>query len=238
MINNLKLYRSTMILLIFALQAFVGISQTQNFLERPYLQTSATYTTEVIPDRIYLNIGINEKDTRGKISLEALENRMTAKLTAMGIDIATQLSVSDLSSDFKKYLLRKTDVLKNKQYILIVYDAQTAALVAKELEQINISNIRIGKTVYSKLEELKIELRGKAVEKAKRQAESMLKPLNQAVGKALFISDSNTNVNHILNSRSASNSSNFYSIAEVAITDIAIKEMKVQVAVTVYFEII
>jgi len=239
MIKNVKLNMPKIIFLIFALQAFISVSQTQNFLEKPYLETGATYTTDVIPDRIYLNIAISEKDTRGKASIEVLENQMISKLSAMGIDVKAQLTVSDLSSDFKKYFLRKTDVIKIKQFILLIYDAQTAGRVAKELEQINISNIRINKIEYSKLEELKIELRGKAIAKAKRQAESMLKPLNQQLGKALYVSDSDSRVSELLRgSNYGSNTSNFVPLSEVSTPDIGIKEMKVQVAVTVYFEIL
>ena len=35
-------------------------------------------------------------------------------------------------------------------------------------------------------------MKSKAVEKARRQAEIMVKPLNQKIGKAIFISDINT----------------------------------------------
>ena len=238
MIKKFNLTKITF--LIFVLQAYMGIAQTQNFLDRPYLETAATFTTDVIPDKIYLDIAISEKDTRGKTSIEVLENQMISKLSAIGIDVKAQLTVSDLSSDFQRYFLRKTDVIKIKHFVLLIYDAQMAGHVAKELEQINISNIGINKTEYSKLEELKIELRGKAIAKAKRQAESMLKPLNQQLGKALYISDSDTRASQLIRGRaSGSNTSNYAPLlSKISMPDIGIKEMKVQVAVTVYFEIL
>ena len=45
-------------------------SQTKNFIDQPYLETSAKADTLVIPDRIYLDILISEKDTKDKKSIE------------------------------------------------------------------------------------------------------------------------------------------------------------------------
>jgi uncharacterized protein YggE len=234
----MKLSKS-IFLILFLFQASSLFSQTQNFLEKPYLETTATYTTEVTPDRIFLNIQIAEKDTKGKISIEQLESKMITALNSIGIETEKQLSVSDLSSDFKKYLLKKKDVLKSKHYVLIVYDAKSLAQVANKLEQINISNITIQKTEYSKLEELKIELRAKAILKAKKQAESMLKPLNQNLGKAIFISDTDSPVNRLLRGKASGLNTVYRSDnAGLGFANIDIANVRVQVSVIVYFEIL
>jgi len=172
-----------------------GFTQTKNFIDKPYLETVATVDTLVIPDQIYLSILITEKDTKGKTSVEDLENKMESKLTSLGIDTKKQLSLSDVSSNFKKYLIKSTDVWKNKAYTLVVYDAETAGKVIVGLESVDISNVHLTKTEYSKIEQLKIELKQRAIKKAKIQAESMLKPLNQTVGSAIFVSDLSTNPN-------------------------------------------
>ena len=59
------------------------------------------------------------------------------------------------------------------------------------MESIAISNIQLTKTEYSKMEQLQLELKQKAVAKAKVQGEYLLKPLNQNLGKAIYISDMN-----------------------------------------------
>ncbi|MEG0697313.1 MAG: SIMPL domain-containing protein, partial [Algoriella sp.] len=147
--------------------------------------------TLVIPDRIYLTIVISEKDTKGKISVEELEKRMANKLTSIGIDLSKQLSLNDLSSNFKKYFLKQQEVLKAKSYTLLVYDAKTAGKVIVELENTEISNVFLEKTEYSKIEQLKLELKSKAILKAKINAKFMTEPLGQKVGKVIFISDNN-----------------------------------------------
>ena len=227
------------LVLLLSLFTVFAFSQNQNFLEKPYLETSATYTTEVVPDRIYLSITISENDTKGKVSVEELENRMIVKLKGLGIDTSEQLSIFDLTSNFKKYLLRKKDVLKNKSYSLLVYDGQTASNVIESLESIKISNVDLLKVEYSKMEELKIELRGKAVEKAKRQANSLLTPIDQSVGKALFISDNNTDI-QTRGIRISSVNGLYGSISnQLPIQEpIDFEKIRVVSEVTVYFEIL
>jgi hypothetical protein len=64
---------SLLILTLISLNVF---SQEKNFIDLPYLETSAKCDTLVTPDRIFLKIIISEKDTKGKISVEELETTM------------------------------------------------------------------------------------------------------------------------------------------------------------------
>jgi len=228
------------LLLIIALVSLKSYSQEKNFIDQPYLETTAIVDTLVVPDRIYLSILITEKDTRGRTSVEELENRMNTKLIALGIDTKKQLTLSDVTSNFKKYFLKGTDVLKNKAYTLLVYDAETAGKVIAGLESIEISNVHLNKTEYSKLEQLKIELKQKAVLKAKKQAESMLKPLNQNIGKALYISDLNSNITNALQGRVAGiqiRGYSSYKAEEYKPIDIEFEKIKIESAVTIKFGI-
>ena len=228
------------LLLIIAILPLQGYSQEKNFIDQPYLETTAIVDTLVVPDRIYLTILITEKDTKGRTSVEELENRMNTKLIALGIDTKKQLTLSDVTSNFKKYFLKGTDVLKNKAYTLLVYDAETAGTVIVGLESIEISNIHLNKTEYSRIEELKIELKQKAVLKAKMQAESMLKPLNQKIGKALYISDLNSNITNLLSGKATGIQIRGYSshkVKEYKPIDIEFEKIKIESAVIIKFGI-
>ncbi|CAM4299220.1 SIMPL domain-containing protein [Aquirufa beregesia] len=165
------------------------MSQTKNFIDQAHIETSAKVDTLVSPDRIYLNITISEKDTKGKISLEELENNMNNKLKSLGIATDKQLILKDLSSNFQKYFLKQQDIQKSKNYTLLVYSALMAGKVMVGLEQINISNISLEKTEYANMESLLLTLKSRAIKKAKMQALAMTKPLNQSLGNALYISD-------------------------------------------------
>ena len=168
-------------------------AQQKNFIDQPYLETTAKVDTLVIPDRIYLNILLTEADTKGRTSVEELENRMAAKLKSLGIDLDTQLSLTDMGSDFKRYFLRKTDIQKEKAYTLVVYDGLTVGQVLKGMEGIGISNIRLQKTEYSELEKLKMDLRIKAIVEAKDQGSKLVEAIGQKLGRALHIQEFETN---------------------------------------------
>jgi len=167
-------------------------AQEKNFLDQAYLETNARADTLVVPDRIYLGITIKEEDSKGRASVETLENKMSAKLQALGIDLDKQLGLSDLASDFRDYFLRKTDIQKSKSYTLLVYDGLTAGQVIQGLEGIGISNIQLQRTEYSKLGALKLTLRRRALHKARQQAKVMVESLGQSLGRALYISDLST----------------------------------------------
>lgn len=164
-------------------------AQTKNFIDQPYLETTVRVDTLVVPDEIFLTIMVTEKDTKGKISVEELENKMAAKLSDLGINIDEQLSLSDISSNFKKYLLKQQDIYKDKAFTLKVGDAETAGKVLLGLEQIGISNVEIERTNYTKKEDVLLVLKSRAISKAKRQAEFMTRPLGQKVGPAIHISE-------------------------------------------------
>ncbi|MGY0392192.1 SIMPL domain-containing protein [Bizionia sp. KMM 8389] len=228
------------ILVTIGLLFIQGYSQEKNFIDQAYLETTATVDTLVVPDRIYLSILITEKDTKGKTSVEELENRMHTQLIALGIDTKKQLSLSDVTSNFKNYFLKGKEVLKNKAYTLLVYDAETAGKVIVALESIEVSNVHLNKTEYSKMETLKINLKQKAVLKAKMQAESMLKPLNQKIVKALYISDLNAHVSNFYQARttgiqvkkySSDNAEGYQPI------DIEFEKIKIESAITIKFAI-
>ncbi len=178
------------IVLACLLLPVVLTAQSRNFLDVPYLETSARVDTLVTPDKIYLNITIQEKDSKGRISVEEQENRMAQKLESLGIDLESQLVIRDLSSDFKTYFLRSKNVLKRKQYTLIVYDGLTAGKVLAALEDIGIANTYLKKTEYSKMASLELGLKSKAMVKAQKKALALTQPLGQKVGPAIHIVDS------------------------------------------------
>ena len=217
----------------------IGFSQTKNFIDQAYIETSAKVDTLVTPDRIFLTILITEKDTKGKKSVEELENKMAEKLETLGINLDNQLSLSDLSSNFKKYFLKQQDVLKSKAYSLLVYDALTAGKVIMELENINISNVHLEKTKYSKIEKLKLELKSKAIKKAKLNAISMANPLSQKVGNAIFISDLGNISNQLQGRVSGIRIRGMGSLKETKFKPIDIKfeKIKVESEITVKFKL-
>lgn len=164
-------------------------AQSKSFLDVPYLETSSQVDTLVTPDKIYLSILIQEKDTKGRVSVEEQENKMAQRLKALGIDLDKQLTILDFSSNFKKYFLREKEVLKSKQYSLLVHTGKQAGDVMVALEQLEIANASVERTEYSKMDELELTLKTRAVKKAKEKALAMTQPLGQKLGPAIHIVD-------------------------------------------------
>lgn len=120
----------------------------------------------------------------------------------------------------------------------MVYDTITAGNVIIGLESIDISNVHLSKTEYCKLEQLKLELKQKAITKAKLQSEAMLIPLDQKLGKAIFISDHNTS-RYLSGTANGVTIRGYISLKENNYEPIAIEfeKIKVESTVNINFEI-
>ena len=186
-------------IIIMLLGICIGNAQTKNFIDQPYIDTTAKVDTLVVPDRIYVTIILQEEDSKGKISLESLEKKMQQVLKNAKVNLAEDLEVRDMSSNFKKYFLKEKDIHKSKSYALLLYDAKTAQQVLTALEQVGISNVFLEKTEYSKMDLLELNLKTQAITKAKTQAEYLTKALGQEIGKALYIMDRNQHHNNYRN---------------------------------------
>lgn len=176
-------------LFLFTLITITSFSQNKNLTETPYIEVSGQADTLVLPNKIWINILLMEKDFKGKKSVEDLEKEMVQKLQEIGIDVQKNLTLNDLSSNFKSYLFKQTDILKSKSYSLLVSDAKTASKVFIGLENIGISNLRIEKMENSEEKKIKLLINSKAILNAKQTAESLVKSLNQKVGNAWQISN-------------------------------------------------
>ena len=89
------------LLAVAALVAFPAAAQMQEAYPS-YIQTNGRAEMEITPDEFYLQIVINERDSKGKISVESQQRDMVAALKRLGIDVDKQLKVANLSSEFFK----------------------------------------------------------------------------------------------------------------------------------------
>lgn len=178
-------------------------SQTKNFIDQPYIEVNGNADTLVTPNEIYIRILLSEKDTKDRISIEDLEQKMVNTLKGLGLDTEKDLTTSDMTSNFKYYFLKGKDVIKTKLYTLKVTDAVTASQVFMKLEEIGISNTSIDRVDHSDLDNLKNKMRTKAIVDAKERAIALTKPLNQTIGLAIHIVDTDNNISQQLQGRVA-----------------------------------
>lgn len=217
------------------LAPWLAQAQSRNFLDMPYLETSAKVDTLITPDKIYLSITIQEKDSKGRKSVEEQENKMAKSLTDLGINVDQQLTIKNLASNFKKYFLRNKDVLKSKQYSLLVHDGLTAGKAMAALEDLGIANTYLEKTEYSKMDELELILKSQAVKKAKQKADALTGPLGQKVGMALHIVDNSQPYYPKYSQPRMDMAISKMSMAEAEPLDIGFEKIRVEATVNVKF---
>ena len=183
----------TILLMMLFISSMILNAQdgTKNFIDLPYIEVTGQAEMEIIPDEIYLKIVIDEKENKGRESLESQEKQMIKKLEGIGIDVSKELSIRDFASNFKNYWLRDQKIFTSKEYQLITHDGNTTAKVFQELENMGISNISFDKVDHSKMEDFKKEVKIKAMEAAKEKAALMVQAIGQELGKALYIQEQN-----------------------------------------------
>ncbi|NVK84291.1 MAG: SIMPL domain-containing protein [Cytophagia bacterium] len=181
--------KQILILAFLLVAALVQAQDSKNFIDQNYIEVTGVAYKEVVPDEIYLNIQINEKDSKGKESLADVEQRMLAKLEELGIDLKEQVTLNDLASNFQFYLLKRTDIFASKEYTVKVDSAALAGDVITGMADIGISNVSLDRVSYSKEEELKMEVKLMAIRNAKEKANLLVGALDQQVGKALHIQE-------------------------------------------------
>lgn len=161
---------------------------SKNYIDQNYIEVTGKAELEVVPDRIYLKILVNEKDNKN-LTITDVERKMTNKLQEIGINTSKDLLMKDISSSYKSYRLAKSDILIAKEFQLIVRDSKTVNRIYIELEKIGISNITLEKLENSKIEEYRREVKINAIKAAKEKAASLAQAIDQKIGRAIYIKE-------------------------------------------------
>lgn len=193
--HNGYLYKNTMVIRNFIVTALFittfSFSQNgnKNFIDQPYVEVTGTIVNEITPNEIYLNIVLNENNSKGKLSVEEQENQMIAVLKTLDIDLEKNFSILDFSGYFKRKFLSENELTKTKRYELLVNDGETLGKVYQALDRLNISNIFIAKVSHSDIERITRETKLKALKVAKGKADDYAIAVNQSIGKAILIQE-------------------------------------------------
>lgn len=174
---------------VAALVAFPALAQVQEAFPS-YIQVYGRAEKEIVPDEFYLQIVINERDSKGKISVESQQRDMIAALKRLGVDVDKQLKVANLSSEFFK---RKTSVATAKYQLQLGSSAEVAR-AWRALDELGISNVSILKVSHSEIDRYKEEVRVEAIRNARANAATLAEAIGQKVGRCFYIYDSNSNI--------------------------------------------
>ena len=184
--------RNVIVLLAIFLSWTVMAQGQKNFIDQNYIEVKGIAEMEIVPNEIYLNIHIDEKDTKNKESVEILEKQLFSALKKAGIKLEKQLSVSDFGSNIKFHFMKKTNVIKSKNFELVIYDSKTLAKVFVELEKIKISNVDIVRVDHSEIEKFRKDVKIMAIKAGKEKASALCEAIGQTVGKAIYINETSS----------------------------------------------
>jgi len=183
-------------LLVIAFVALSSISAMAQQVDlRKKISVSGTAETEVTPDIIYISISLKEylKDgnSKKKVEINDLENQLFSAVQSAGI-AKENLMINNLSSYNTAGEKKKNpDFLVSKQYRLKVTDLNKWNAIIGAIDPKGVGYTNIDSYDYSKIEDLKKELKIKALQAAKAKATYLVAALDNRVGSVIDIQEIN-----------------------------------------------
>ena len=216
-----------------ALLALPAAAQVQEAFPS-YIQVNGRAEREIAPDEFYLQIVINERDSKGKVSVESQQRDMIAALKRLGVNVEKQLKVANLSSEFFK----KNTSVATAKYQLQLGSSAEVGKVWQALDGLGLSNVSILKVSHSQLERYKSEVRVEAMRNAKQNAATLAEAIGQTIGKCFYVYDSNNDVMPVFyNNMAVMRSAKAFDAAEAAAGEepLDFKTIKLQYSVQAKF---
>ena len=181
--TNYKIMKKFILFLLCALPAITLSAQSTYPVKRNVEITSSAKRT-VEPDKFYVRVLINDNNGAGRKGIEQTENNVfIPTLKKEGIDVKTQLTISDYSS----YYEGKSKIITTKSYQLILTSAKQLNSVMSALQNAGISNTNVTRAVYTKSTQVVDSLKKEAIVRAKKNADIIAEATGDKVGKVLYV---------------------------------------------------
>lgn len=185
--------KKLLIIAIIALTTASLSAQTTDL--RKKIEVNGTAEQEVTPDEIYIGISLKEymKDNKRKVTIEELEVQLQKAVAKAGI-AQEDFMINNISA-YTNYWDKKKDptFLASKQYSIKVKDLNKLNAVISAVDPKGIAYTNIERYAYSKEDELKKELKIKALKDAKTKANYLVESIGEKLGGALEINESENN---------------------------------------------
>ena len=177
--------------LIFAVFILFIVSnvQAQSVDLRRKIEVSGTAETEITPDIIYFSISLKEyMDGRNRVDITGLENQLIKSLADAGVpkDALTINNIAGYATYQKK---RDPNFLASKQYRIKFHDLNKINQILSAIDPKGIQSTYIESYDYSKMDELKNELKLKALIAARDKAQYLLAGIGEKLGSAISITE-------------------------------------------------
>ena len=166
-----------------------GFAQTADL--RRKIEVTGSAEQEVTPDIIYVSISLKEyMNGKNKVDITALERQLQKAVTEAGVG-KEDFMINNISS--YNYIIDKKkkdpDFMASKQYRIKVRDLNAINTILAKVDDKGIQSTNIDSYDYSKLAELRKELKIKALQAAREKATYLLTSIGEKLGGALDIQD-------------------------------------------------
>lgn len=225
-------------LILSALILFtITAAQAQSVDLRRKIEVSGTAETEVTPDIIYFSISLKEyMDGRNRVDITNLENQLIKAVADAGLP-KEDLTINNISGYTTYQKKKDPNFLASKQYRIKFHDLNKVNQLLSAIDPKGIQSTYIESYDYSKIEDLKKELKLKALIAARDKAAYLLTGIGQKLGDAISVTEVD-NGNIFPQPRNVMYMAKAASSDAVAEQDIDFKKIKLNFQVNAVFEIV
>jgi uncharacterized protein len=223
--------------LLAVLTAFTYSAFAQNVDLRRKIDVTGTAEQEVTPDIINVSISLQEYlNGKNKVTIDQLESQLEGAIKDAGIT-KDDFTINNLSAYNNTYQKKKNpDFLASKQYSIKFHDLNKFNQILAKVDPKGIQSTNIDSYDYSKIDDLKRELKIKALLNAKEKATYLLSSIGDKTGDAINITE-NDNTNYPA-PRAVMFKAMNANAAAPAESDIDFKKIKLSFQINATFEIV
>ncbi len=176
---------------LFLMLGMVLSTTAQTIDLRRKIEVSGTAETEVTPDVIYIGISLREyMDGKKKVEIEELERQLQTAVLKAGIP-KENLTINNISAYNYSWDRKKNpDFMASKQYRIKVNDLNKWNQIINSVDSRAVQYSNIDGYDHSRMEELKKDLKIKALKNAREKAVYLAEAIAEKLGSALEINES------------------------------------------------
>lgn len=223
--------------ILITLFAFSYSVFAQNVDLRRKIEVSGTAEQEVTPDVIYVSISLQEyMNGKIRVTIDQLENQLETAVKEAGIP-KENFTINNISAWNNNYQKKKSpDFLASKQYNLKLSDLNKFDQILSAVDPKGIQATNIDSYEYSKADELKNQLKLKALLAARDKATYLLNGIGAKLGDPISITEADNS--NYPQPRMYMAKTMSVAMAPAPVSDIDFKTIKLSFQVNAVFEIV
>jgi uncharacterized protein YggE len=188
-----KLIKTLTFSTLIVANVFIANAQ-QVIMEKPLvkkIEVNGSAEQEVLPDEIFVNITLREyfkdKDNKNKVDIMALEKQLQKAVEEAGIT-KENFTIGAMNG-YREWWGRKkpTTFLESKSYILKVPNLYKIDGIIARVDDKGVASTNIDRYEFSKIEQLRKDIKIKALQAAKAKAQYLLEGIGEQLGEAIDI---------------------------------------------------